>query len=247
MKNIIFFIHSLFLSFLIFSCDVKYSKEERRELLQSFSCDCQLFQYVYYRFPKNQEEYSKFIRKIIPYYIANISKDSVNNHTLIQELENENISKIKEKYGCTSICYEYALLKNNDKLIECYNDSLIIKLNNDMFVLYPKKYTCASIIEEDYRISLFNKEGDYIEISREENDSLLHDIHVYKSKTKSDGVYCPMIIKYTREYGINYLFVPNNVNVDNFKSIKKIEEYLKLFFFKNQEIEEIIIPQKMVW
>lgn len=223
--------------------------EQSKIVREGVICDLQSFQRAYYRFPHSQGEFERYIEQLVPYYYFKDSQvDSIRFKTLLFELENETLESIYTQYGVSSICLEYALMKHNKKMLDFFSDSVIVYIYGEKTVFYPLVYTDSVILENDFQIQIYDKDGECMNFTRMQSDSLLHEIHLAKSETHpQNSFYRPMIIKYNRTLGMSLIYIRDSLDVRKLQSLNLIENQLKVFFNHRKDVEEIIVPQKIVW
>lgn len=223
----------------------KYTIEEQRSMVEGLECGIHYFQKVYYRLPSNQMEFNKYIKELFPSVVTSrtIPADSVRK--IMKELETKDLCEIKKKYDCSSICFVYALLHKNENIIECYSDSIIIHLSLMDSVIYPQKYD--DILDRGYFIMMYDKEGECIEYDWSEVEKIRNELYLAKSQIKPKGVFSPAIVRYSLKSGLSFVYLPEKINKENLGTIGVIENYLKNYLNERGDIEEIVVPQKMIW
>lgn len=221
---------------------------EQSEIIDRVICDLQSFQRLYYRTPHNQGEFERHIEQLIPYYYFKESRvDSIRFKALLSELEDETLETIHRRYG-SSICLEYALMKHNEKMLDSFSDSVVVRLNGEESVFYPLVYSDSVIVENDFQARIYDKDGECMDFTWEQSDSLLHEIQLAKSETHpQNSFYRPMIIKYNRTSGMSFIYIRDSSDLGNLQSLNSIENQLKVFLNHREDVEEVIVPQKIVW
>lgn len=223
----------------------RYTIEEQRGMAKGLDCGIYYFQEVYYRLPSNQMEFNKYIKELFSSIgtFRTAPTDSVRK--IMEELETKDLIEIKKKYDCSSIGFVYALLHKNENILECYSDSIIIHLSLIDSVIYPKKYD--DILERGYIIRMYDKEGECIEYGWDEFEKIRNELYLAKSQIKPKGVFSPAIVRYSLKSGLSFVYLPENVNKENLGTIEVIENYLKNYINERNDVEEIVVPQKMIW
>lgn len=224
----------------------KYTIEEQRDIIKGFNREINDFQEIYYRFPENQEEFYEYIKEKFPYVVPSLSIDSIKK--IQMELERKDISEIKGKYDCNSFGFVYALLYKNKEILACYPDSIIIHLSIMDSVIYSKKYD--DILDGwgiRYLIRMYDKEGKCVEYDWDEVEKIRNELYLAKSQIKPKGVFSPAIVRYSLKSGLSFVYLPENVNKENLGTIGVIENYLKNYLNERGDIEEIVVPQNMIW
>lgn len=56
-----------------------------------------------------------------------------------------------------------------------------------------------------------------------------------------------MIIKYNRTSGMSFIYIRDSSDLGNLQSLNSIENQLKVFLNHREDVEEVIVPQKIVW
>lgn len=235
----------------LFSCSNTdtLKENEENEIVNLIRYDLHSFQAVYYRLPNCQDEFKTYIESLL----QDISCEGKQLNTfhadeLRNEIQSSDLRMIIRKYGLSSLFTEYYLMTHNKAFMECYQDSVVVLMRNNNYIIYPEIYTDSLLIEKKLHIQIYDKNGIYMKMSYEESDSLLHEIYLAKSvcKLKNEN-YGPMIIKYNREKGLDYIYARKGLKINELSSLHKIDCFLKEYLDRRKDVEEIIVPQKIVW
>jgi len=199
----------------------------------------------YYRMPVDQNEYMNFLRYSIEVYSEYEGFDF--SEKKIDEVVKENESVLIKKYGY-SVISEYALMKQGKlKIVFFENQAIIHSENKDYLINCMPILNDSIVFSEYFPVRKIDKKGNIIDFDVEEENKLLHDIHIAKTTVAPNGIFRPMIVKYSRKGGLDIVYISKDFKKTDFKSLSVVSDFLRDYLDHNENVEEIIVPMKNMW
>ncbi|MCQ2211612.1 MAG: hypothetical protein MJZ34_15125 [Paludibacteraceae bacterium] len=242
--NLIFFavFHILFVSCGIF-CTPRNEVSEAIVSHVEYNVK-EYFYKSYYRMPVDQNDYMNFLRYSIEVY-SEYRGDF--DFSKIDEVVKEKEFVLIKKYGY-SVVTEYTLLKQGKLKIDFLDDKAIIHSEDKDYLINCMPILNDSIVVSDYfPVRMIDKKGKIIDLDFVEEERLLHDIYIAKTKVAPNGIFRPMIVKYSRKEGLDIVYISKNFKKENFKSLSVVSDFLRDYLDHHENIEEIIVPMKNMW
>ncbi len=207
-------------------------------------CVKEYFYKSYYRLPVDQDEYMNFLRHSIEVYSEHRGGFDFSK---IDEVVKEKESVLIEKYGY-SVITEYALLKQGKLKIDFFDNQAMIHSEYKDYLINCMPVLNDSVVFSDYfPVRKIDKDGNLIDFDFEEEETLLHEIYLAKTKVAPNGVFRPMIVKYSRKKGLEIVYMSKDYKKEDFKSLPVVADFLSDYLEHHENVEEIIVPMKNMW